>query len=147
VTRRFKLSAVLRARQAQEDAARAAVVRARGTIRAAQHEAGHRERELRAHGVPEGEVAKAVVAALLARRAMAADVALAQATVGRAEEAREECAAALTEAARRRRVVESLAERHAAARRARDLAADQAALDELAVTAAQRAAARGGEPR
>ena len=51
--------------------------------------------------------------------------------------------AQLADAARRRRAVERLAERHKQAVQAHDQAVDQANIDELAVTSRARAAARG----
>jgi flagellar biosynthesis chaperone FliJ len=53
--------------------------------------------------------------------------------------------AELAEAAKRRRAVEMLAERHADAVRAHDLKVDQANLDDIAVTSKARNAARGLE--
>ena len=49
----------------------------------------------------------------------------------------------LADAAKRRRAIELMAERHAEAVRRHDIATDQASIDELAVTSRQRAAARG----
>jgi chromatin segregation and condensation protein Rec8/ScpA/Scc1 (kleisin family) len=63
--------------------------------------------------------------------------------VAEAEEQTTELVAELAEAAKRRRAVEMMAERHAEAVRVHDLAVDQRSVDELAVTSKQRAAARG----
>lgn len=134
----FRLSAVLRARLAQEDVAEAAVVRARGAGRSARAVTTSREVALRATDAPPPGTATAVVAALAARRALAADLAAARHQERVAETEVDARMADLAEAAKRRRVVERLAERHAAERRAREAAAEQRDLDEIAITAAAR---------
>jgi flagellar export protein FliJ len=134
----FRLAAVLRARRAQEDVAKAEVARARGDARAASDTTADRDLALRATDLPTGVSARAVTAALAARRSLAEGLAAARhgETLTKAQvDAR---MAALVEAAKRRRVVEKLAERHAAQWRASEEAAEQAALDEIAVTAAAR---------
>ena len=135
---RFRLGAVLRARLAQEDVAEAAVVRARGAGRSARAATASREVALRSTDKPPPGTAMAVVAALAARRSLAADLAAARHEEVVAEAQVDARLAELAEAAKRRRVVEKLAERHAAERRARDAAAEQRALDEIAITAAAR---------
>lgn len=135
---RFRLAAVLRARLAQEDVAQAAVVRARGAGQTARTATTSREAALLATDAPPAGTAMAVVAALAARRSLAADLAAARHGEIVAEVRVDARLADLAEAAKRRRVVEKLAERHAAERRAREGAAEQRALDEVAVTAAAR---------
>jgi flagellar export protein FliJ len=132
------LGAVLRARLAQEDVAEAAVVRARGAKRSARAVTASREVALRSTDPPPAGTSMAVVAALAARRSLAADLAAARHDEVVADAQVDARLADLAEAAKRRRVVEKLAERHAAERRARDAATQQRALDEIAITAAVR---------
>jgi flagellar biosynthesis chaperone FliJ len=60
-----------------------------------------------------------------------------------AEDVERERMAELADAAKRRRAVEMLAERHAEAVRAHDLKVDQANVDEISITSKARNAARG----
>ncbi|HYN93842.1 MAG TPA: flagellar FliJ family protein [Pilimelia sp.] len=136
--RRFRLAGVLRARQAQEDAVKAEVVLARGAARTARSEARERAETLRTSDAPQRGTAQAIVASLAARQALAADLAVARAGVGTADIKVDARLADLAEAAKRRRVVEKLGERHIAQLRAKDAAVEQQALDEIAVTAAAR---------
>jgi flagellar biosynthesis chaperone FliJ len=140
--RGFRLASVLRARQAQEDAARGEVLRARRGAAVAAEAVEARDHTLANHQMPDEDTARALVAALTARQAMAASLALARQMAQLAESRVAERAEELTVAAQRRRTVEKLAERHAAERRRRDLQADQSALDELATTDPQRSAVR-----
>jgi flagellar protein FliJ len=142
----FRLKSVLRARQAQEDAARAEVVRARRAAADAADAAVKRGERLAAHQTPNEDTARAVVAALTARQAMAASLSAARQLHHLAEKHVTVRAEELTEAARRRRTVEKLAERHAEQRRQREQQAEQAALDELGTTSQQRDAAREIRP-
>jgi flagellar FliJ protein len=82
-----------------------------------------------------------MVAALVARQSLAAGLFDAQRMVTSAEQIEQEKLTALADAAKRRRAVEMMAERHAATVKAHDLRTDQASLDELAVTAKARNAA------
>jgi hypothetical protein len=84
-----------------------------------------------------------MVASMVARQSLAASLSGAHRMVADAEGVERERLAELADAAKRRRAVEALAERHAAAVRAHDLKVDQATLDELAVTSKARNAARG----
>jgi flagellar FliJ protein len=87
------------------------------------------------------------VASLVARQSLAAGLSGAQRMVTDAVDVERERLAELTDAAKRRRAVEMLAERHAEMVRAHDLKVDQAALDEIAVTSKARDAARGLDAR
>jgi flagellar protein FliJ len=138
----FRLASVLRARQAQEDAARGEVVRARQAAAEAAEAAATKDRDLANHQMPDEDSARALVAALTARQAMAASLAMARQLAGVAEARVAQQTEELTEAAKRRRTVEKLAERHAEQSRRHAQAADQSALDELAVTDSARSAAR-----
>lgn len=138
MNRMFRLAPVLRARKAQEDAARGAVIQSRADIREAQALVKRRRLELIGADAPSEGSARAMVAALVARQSLAAGVFGAQRMVTDAEEVERERLAALSDAAKRRRAVEMMAERHAATVKAHDLRTDQAGLDELAVTAKAR---------
>ncbi|MEV6297980.1 cell envelope biogenesis protein TolA [Actinoplanes sp. NPDC051861] len=141
MNRLFRLGPVLRARKAQEDAARGAVIQSRAEIREAQALVKRRQMELVGSEAPSEGTARAMVAALVARQSLAAGLFGAQRMVTDAEEVEREKMAALTDAAKRRRAVEMMSERHAATVRAHDLRVDQAGIDELAVTAKARQAA------
>ncbi|MDI6099928.1 cell envelope biogenesis protein TolA [Actinoplanes sp. NEAU-A12] len=134
----FRLAPVLRARKAQEDAARGAVIQSRADIREAEALVKRRKLELIGADAPSEGSARAMVAALVARQSLAAGVFGAQRMVTDAEEVEREKQAVLSDAAKRRRAVEMMAERHAALVKAHDLRTDQANLDELAVTAKAR---------
>jgi flagellar protein FliJ len=141
--RRFRLAPVLRARQAQEDLARGAVVQARAEAQSAAALVKRRQLELTGADAPTEGTARAMVASMVARQSLAAGVSAAQRIAEAAGEITGQRTAELADAAKRRRAVESLADRHREAVRAHDLATDQRSLDELAVTSKQRAAARG----
>lgn len=141
MSRLFRLAPVLRARKAQEDAAKSAVIQSQAEIRQAQALVKRRQLELMGADAPTEGTARAMVAAIAARQSMAAGVFGAQRMVTDAEEVERERMAALSDAAKRRRAVEMMAERHAATVKAADLRTDQANLDELAVTAKARDAA------
>lgn len=141
MNRLFRLAPVLRARKAQEDAARGAVIRSRAEIREAEALVKRRKLDLVGADAPSEGSARAMVAALVARQSLAAGLFDAQRMATGAEQIEQEKLAALADAAKRRRAVEMMAERHAATVKAHDLRTDQAALDELAVTAESRNAA------
>ena len=143
MNRMFRLGPVLRARKAQEDVARGAVVQSRAEVREAAAMVKRRQLDLVGADAPTEGTARAMVASMVARQSLAASLSGAHQLVADAEEQTRERVAELADAAKRRRAVEALAERHAEAVRLHDLAVDQANLDELAVTAKQRAAARG----
>jgi flagellar FliJ protein len=145
VNRLFRLGPVLRARKAQEDAARGAVTQSRAEIREAEQLVRRRSLDLVGADAPTEGTARAMVASIVARQSLAAGLISAQRMVDDAEEVNRERMASLADAAKRRRAVERMAERHAAVVHAHDLRVDQASLDELAVTAKARNAARGVE--
>lgn len=143
MNRLFRLGPVLRARKAQEDAARGAVVQSRAEERDAAALVKRRQFDLAGADAPTEGTARAMVASLVARQSLAASLSGAHQLVTDAEEVTRERVTELADAAKRRRAVEMMAERHAEAVRVHELAVDQANLDELAVTSRQRAAARG----
>jgi flagellar protein FliJ len=143
MSRRSRLAMVLRARKAQEDLAKGYVLRARVAEHAAADAIVDRERELDASSQPVAGNAFAVVAALAARHSLAAAASAARRAHRVAEEETAGLAAELTEAAKRRQVMEKLVDRHLAEERAQELVAEQAVLDEIAITARSRAEARG----
>jgi len=145
VNRLFRLAPVLRARKAQEDAAQGALNQSRAEIRNARSMVRRRELDLVGADAPSEGTARAMVASLVARQSLAAGLLDAQRMATDAEDVERERLAALADAAKRRRAVEMMAERHADMVRAHDLRTDQAALDELAVTSKARNAARGVE--
>jgi flagellar export protein FliJ len=143
LNRLFRLAPVLRARKAQEDAAHGALNQSRAEIRHAQALVKRRRLDLVGADAPSEGSARAMVASLVARQSLAASLSGAQRMVTDAEDVEQERLAALAEAAKRRRAVEMLSERHAEAVRAHDLKVDQRALDDLAITTKARNAARG----
>ena len=143
MNRFFRLQPVLRARKAQEDAALGAVNQSRAGIREAQDLARRRNLDLVGAQAPTEGTARAIVAGLIARQSLAACLMDAQRMVADAEEINRERMAELADAAKRRRAVEMMAERHAELVRTHDLRVDQANLDELSTTAKARNVARG----
>jgi len=143
VNRLFRLGPVLRARKAQEDAAKGAVIQSRQEIRDAQALVKRRQLDLAGADAPTEGTARAMVASMVARQSMAATLSGAHRMVADAEELAREKQADLADAAKRRRAVEMMAERHTEAVRAHDLKTEQNNLDEMAVTSKARNAARG----
>lgn len=143
MNRNFRLGPVLRARKAQEDLSRSAVIQARVEAESAAALVKRRQLDLTGADAPNEGTARAMVASLVARQSLAAGLFAASRMSGEAEEQIGERQGELAEAAKRRRAVEMLAERHAAAVKAHELAVDQRDLDELAVTTKARNAARG----
>ncbi|MFI6075149.1 flagellar export protein FliJ [Actinoplanes sp. NPDC051343] len=143
MNRLFKLAPVLRARKAQEDAAQGALNHSRAEIRHAKALVKRKRLDLVGADAPSEGSARAIVASLVARQSLAASLSGAQRMVTDAEGVERERLAELADAAKRRRAVEMLAERHAEAVRTHDLKADQANLDDIAVTSKARNAARG----
>ena len=144
MNRFFRLSPVLRARKAQEDAAKGAVIQSRADIREAQALVRRKQLDLVGAEAPTEATARAMVASLVARQSLAGALMSAHRMVEEAEEVERERMAVLADAAKRRRAVEMMAERHAEMVRANDLREDQANLDELAMTSKARNAARSG---
>ncbi|GAA4932278.1 cell envelope integrity/translocation protein TolA [Actinoplanes utahensis] len=141
MNRLFRLAPVLRARKAQEDAARGAVIQSRAEIRDAEAMVKRRRLDLVGADAPSEGSARAMVAALVARQSLAAGLFDAQRMVTDAEEVERQRMAALADASKRRRAVEMMADRHAAMVKAHDLRTDQANLDELAISAKARSSA------
>ena len=142
MNRLFKLAPVMRARKAQEDVARGAMIQSQAEVRHAQALVKRRRLDLVGADAPSEGSARAIVASLVARQSLAAGLMSAQRMVTDAEAVERERMAVLADAAKRRRAVEMMSERHAATVRAHDLRTDQAAIDELAVTSKARNAAR-----
>jgi hypothetical protein len=84
-----------------------------------------------------------MVASMVARQSLAASLSGTHQMVADAEDLTREKIAELADAAKRRRAVELMAERHAETVRVHDLKTDQANLDELTITSKARNAARG----
>jgi flagellar FliJ protein len=143
LNRHFRLGSVLRARKAQEDAARGSVSQSRAEIRDAEALVKRRQLDLVGRDAPSEGTARAMVAALVSRQSLAASLSGAHRMVHDAQEVERERLAVLADAAKRRRAVENMAERHADMVRGHDLKVDQAAIDEIAVTSKARNAARG----
>jgi flagellar protein FliJ len=132
MSRGFRLSSLLRARQAQEDVAKGAVARARRAQEAARRAAAAGEAALHDTTRPMTGTAHAIIAAISAQRAMAAGLAAARQTVLDSERHHADSMAELAAAASRRRTVERLAERHTEDLQRADLVAEQRAIDEIA---------------
>jgi flagellar export protein FliJ len=134
----FRLAAVLRARQAQEDVAKAAAARARAEADAASGLVLSRERDLADRHTVDESSATAFTATMRARQALAGALAEALGAASLANESARARLDELAEASARRRALEQLAERHAAQQRAAEEAAERAALDELSAAAHHR---------
>jgi flagellar biosynthesis chaperone FliJ len=132
--RGFRLSSVLRARKAQENSARGAVLRARQEAEEAEERTRRMDAAIGARPRPEARHAVAFAATMWARQAMAADLSAALAIAGRMNTQVDERAADLTVAATRRRTVEKLADRHAEAQRHADDMAAQLEADDRATS-------------
>lgn len=136
---RFRLAGVLRARLAQERAAKATVARAYADEAVAEQRRTRLDEALTGRTMTGRTAASWYVAALSARQAMAAEAFDAGRLVAAAADVTQARTAELTAAAVRRRTLETLADRHAEAERRAEDRAEQRALDELA-------AARHGAP-
>jgi flagellar FliJ protein len=134
MTRRFRLATVLRARHAQEDAAKGAVLRARAVAQTTADRHARRERELTDLPTLNGGPAAWYMAALAARQAQAGELTAAAGLAAADAEQVQQAATDLAGTAVRRRSVETLADRHAAAAQQAELEAGQRAIDELAAT-------------
>lgn len=127
----FRLGAVLRARKAQEDVAKAAVVRARADANTAVQHVRSRERDLDGRRVPGAATSAAFAATVTARQAIAGELAAAIAVSELADETVLERMRALTDAAVQRRTIEKLQERHDATRKQTEATAQARAADDL----------------
>ena len=137
----FKFAGVLRARVAQENAAKAEVARSRVAASAAMAEV-HRQSATLDEAEKAGySTANALAVALATRQAMAAELSFAQGEADEADVIVENRKADLAAAARQRKAMEKLAERHSATRRHRADIAERAEVDDLTngrYTASQR---------
>jgi flagellar FliJ protein len=127
----FKFGGVLRARVAQENAAKAEVARSRFTANEAHDEVHRQSATLDEAEKADYSTANALAVAMATRQAMAAELSFA---MGRADEADAVVAdrqADLAAAARQRKAMEKLAERHAITRRHKADAAERAEVDDL----------------
>ena len=134
----FRLGAVLRARKAQEDMAKAAVVRARADATAAVQRVRARERDLDGRAVPSASTSAAYAATLTARQALAGELAAAIGLSRLADETVEERMRELTDAAVQRRTIEKLQERHDLTRKRTEAAAEEKAVDDLTTSGSYR---------
>jgi flagellar biosynthesis chaperone FliJ len=134
----FRLAAVLRARHAQEEAAKAAVVRARAEAYQAAVRVRALERDLDGRVVPDAASAAAFSATMSARNALAGALNAAIDMSRLAEDSVRERIDDLTDAAVQRRIIEKLEEHHAAARRRTAETADANAVDDLTTAAHRR---------
>jgi flagellar FliJ protein len=132
--RGFRLGSVLRARLAQENTARGAVLRARREAEEAEERVRRMDAAVDARRAPDGTSAAAYAATLWARHALAAELTAAVAVAGELHGVTEERTADLTAAATRRLSVERLAERHAEAANHAELAAAQEEPDDLTMS-------------
>jgi flagellar export protein FliJ len=143
MSRIFRLASVLRARKAQEDAARTAVHHAHRGAEQARDQHRSQEQALAARRPANGVSGAAYVASQAGLRSLAADVAAAAALSLEAAEVVQQQLAALSDAAARHRSVRKLAERHAETLRNADAASNQRAMDEIAADGRRRIAGEG----
>lgn len=130
----FRLGSVLRARFAQENSARGAVIRARQEAAEAAERVRRMDAAVDARRRPDGVSGVAFAATLWARQAMAADLSAAIAMSAEVQATLGERVTELTAAATRRRTVEKLAERHEDLERAAEATAAQLEVDDLTST-------------
>lgn len=150
MTRRFRLGAVHRARQAQEEVAKAAVLNARADAARAVEQAVAADeaidREVSLSAMPSVSAARGLVSTLMIRRLRAGDAAAAYQAADDAEHTVTERIGEWSEAAVQFRMVDKLAERHQEETRRAEVAGDQLVIDELATTATSRQSARESRP-
>ncbi len=132
MTRRFRLSSLIRVRQIQEDAAKAAIARARGDLAQATDDVLSREGALHKHAPPQDRPARAYVAALAARHTMAGDLAASIQLAAGAERVVDARLDDWSTTSVNRRAVDKLATRFEAQQRKLEEAASQRVLDEHA---------------
>jgi flagellar export protein FliJ len=142
----FRLASVLRARKAQEDAARAEVLRARTEAERLAARTRLYEDALGVRRAPDNSSPESFAATLMARQAMAASLNAAIAVAQSAEEVVTDRTNDLTTAAMRRRTVERLSERHAEEARRAEETVVQREVDDIATTAAQRRPPAAADP-
>jgi flagellar protein FliJ len=140
--RGFRLGSVLRARNAQENLARGAVLRARQEAEEAVDRVRRMDAAIGARPRPKSADSTSFAATLWARQSMAADLSAAVAIAVQLNAQVDERAAELTVAATGRRTVEKLAERHAEAQRYEEEAAAELEADDLTTSRT-----RGGAKR
>jgi flagellar export protein FliJ len=127
----FKFAGVLRARVAQENAAKAEVARSQVTANAAMAEVHRQSATLDQAEKADYSTANALAVAMATRQAMAAELAFAVGTAEEAEVIVENRKADLAAAARQRKAMEKLAERHAITRRHKADVAERAEVDDI----------------
>jgi flagellar FliJ protein len=127
----FRLATVLRARQAQESAAKARTARARAVADAAAGEVHRQAATLDAAANVNTAIAAALAVSMSARQAMAAALSAAIGVGARAEGEVSDRQSELAVAASQRRAMERLAARHEQTRRNKADAAERRELDDL----------------
>jgi flagellar protein FliJ len=127
----FKFSGVLRARVAQENAAKAEVARSQFAANAAMDEVHRQSATLDEAEKVDYSTANALAVAMATRQAMAAELSFAMGRVEEADVIVENRKADLAAAARQRKAMEKLAERHAVTRRHRAEVAERSEVDDL----------------
>ena len=128
---RFRFAGLLRARVAQETVAKAAVARSRFAASTAHAEVHRQAASLDAAEQVHVSTAHALAGAIAGRQAMAAALSGAITAARSADDAVAETMVDLTLAARQRKAMDKLAERHAQARQRAADAAEQAEHDDL----------------
>lgn len=128
---KFRFAGLLRARVAQETVAKAEVARSRFQANAALAEVHRQAASLDEADQISFSTANALAVALAGRQAMAAALSVAAGVHAEAETAVTDRVADLAAAARQRKALDKLAERHALARRRTVEAAERAELDDL----------------
>jgi len=132
VKRRFPLSAVLRVREAREEAARAQAARANALLAAATDRAARREASLFERTLPTDAPIEAFLGAVTATRSIASEVAGLQELARQRQEDLVTAQQDWTNAEQAHSAVERLAERHQIMIQHEFYRAEQRELDELA---------------
>jgi flagellar export protein FliJ len=130
---KFRLAGVLRARQAQETAAKAAAARARADAKSAAVEVHRQAASLDAAHDVHPRTASALAVAMSARQAMAAALNVAIGLTAEADAVVDDRVADLAVAAAQRKAMDKLAERHAVTRQRAADASERRELDDLVV--------------
>jgi flagellar protein FliJ len=128
---KFRLAGLLRARVAQETVAKAAVARSRFAANTALVEVHRQAASLNAAEQIHLSTAHALASALVSRQAMAASLSASVNNSHAADAVVVETMTELGAAARQRKAMDKLAERHAQIRQRAADAAERAALDDL----------------